>query len=90
MWEVSHKLIFFGREQQKHFLRNEGEKRLLKNERGENIYIFLAILKPCKSYGAIALLSSELPGAGPSPSAALPVQLVLCKGYSSFQIKLLA
>lgn len=39
VWEVSHKLILFGREQQKCFLRNEGEKHLLENERGENTYI---------------------------------------------------
>lgn len=59
------------------------------------IYVsILAVLKPCKSYGAIALLSPELAGAGPGPSAVLPAQfamvLVLCNDYSSFQIKPLA
>lgn len=85
------------------FLRNEGENHW-KMKGGRTYLIFylcifieyiyvsiLAVLKPCKSYGAIALLSPELAGAGPGPSAVLPVQfamvLVLCNDYSSSQIK---
>lgn len=72
----------------------------LKMKRGRTylifyLYIFIkyicesisAVLKPCKSYGAIALLSPELAGAGPGPSAEPPAQLVLCNDYSSSQIK---